>query len=146
MTDNFFTDNIDLQFHLEHLDIKDVIEVLEDGYRYSEQYPAAPRNYADAKDNFRLLLNVMGEVCANQIAPRAAEADEEGVQFQDGQVAYAPAIQEGLEMLRQAELMGAMLPWKYGGLNLPETVFRLPNKIQCINSRVGDTEDRFPVI
>ena len=125
MADNFFTDNLDLQYHLGKLDLSEIVEIMEDGYRYHDQYPAAPRNYADAKDNYRLLLNVLGEICANYVAPRAAEADEEGAQYQDGQVTYAAATQEALELLRQAELMGAMLPWEYGGLNLPETIFQM---------------------
>ena len=27
--------------------------------------------------------------------------------------------------LKQADLMGAMLPWEYGGLNLPESIFQM---------------------
>jgi alkylation response protein AidB-like acyl-CoA dehydrogenase len=125
MAGNFFSDNLDLQRHLDELDLKEVIDILEDGYRYHGEYPGAPRNYADAKDNYRLLLTVLGDICANQIAPRAAEADEVGAQFQDGCVIYPAAIQDGLALLRQAELMGAMLPWEYGGLNLPETVLQM---------------------
>ena len=101
------------------------MEVKEKGYRYSSQYPAAPRHYADAKDNYRLLLEVLGEICARVVAPRAAEADEEGAHFQDGQVTYTAATQEGLLALKQADLMGAMLPWEYGGLNLPESIFQM---------------------
>jgi len=125
MTDNFFTDNLDLQFHLDQLDLREIVETLEEGYTTHAQYPTAPRNYDDAKDNYRLLLTLLGEICATRIAPRAAEADEEGVQFSDGQVTYTAATQEALALLRQAELMGAMLPWKYGGLNLPETIFQM---------------------
>jgi alkylation response protein AidB-like acyl-CoA dehydrogenase len=70
-------------------------------------------------------LEVLGDICANVIAPRAAEADEEGVQFRDGQVCYTQATQEALKALNQAELMGAMLPWEYGGMNMPETIYQL---------------------
>lgn len=125
MAGNFFADNLDLQQNLDRLDLEEIVEIFEDGYRHQAQYPSAPRNYQDAKDNYRLLLGVLGDICANHIAPRAAETDEEGVHFQDGKVTYAAAIQEGLDLLRQAELMGAMLPWKYGGLNLPETIFQM---------------------
>ena len=125
MTDNFFADNADLQYHLERLDIKEAVDILEDGYRYHDQYAGAPRNYADAKDNYRQILHVLGDICANRIAPRAPEADEEGVYLQDGRVVYAPAIQEGLKLLRQAELMGTLLPWEHGGLNLPGSIFQM---------------------
>jgi alkylation response protein AidB-like acyl-CoA dehydrogenase len=125
MADNFFLDNADLQFRLERLELQDVIDLQEKGYQYSQEYPAAPRHYADAKDNYRLVLEVLGEICAKVIAPRAAEADEEGAHFEDGQVTYTAATQEGLHALKQADLMGAMLPWEYGGLNLPESIFQM---------------------
>ncbi|MFZ2095091.1 MAG: acyl-CoA dehydrogenase family protein [Anaerolineales bacterium] len=125
MSENFFLDNADLQFRLERLELQDVMEIKEKGYQYHQEYPAAPRHYADAKDNYRLLLEVLGEICAKVIAPRAAEADQEGAHFEDGQVSYTAATQEGLLALKQADLMGAMLPWEYGGLNLPESIFQM---------------------
>ena len=125
MSDNFFTDNADLVYHLDKLDIEEAVNILEKGYSYSEQYPGAPRNYADAKDSYRLILSTLGEIAAKYLEPRAAEADEQGVQFKDGQVTYADATQDGLELLRQAELMGALLPWEYGGLNLPGSILQM---------------------
>jgi len=125
MADNFFTDNPDLQFRLDHLEIGPVVEMLEDGYRFHDRFPGAPRNYADALDNYRRLLTVLGDICANRIAPRAAEADEEGVHLEGGKVRYAAPTQEGLTLLRQAGLMGAMLSWEHGGLNLPTTIHQM---------------------
>ena len=55
MADNFFLDNQDLQFHLDKLDLREVLELKEKGYSYHQEYPTAPRNYEDAKDNYRLL-------------------------------------------------------------------------------------------
>jgi alkylation response protein AidB-like acyl-CoA dehydrogenase len=125
MSDNYFLDNADLQFRLERLELQKVLEIKEKGYLYGQDYPAAPRHYQDAMDNFRLLLEVLGEICANEIAPKASGADLEGAHFEDGQVTYASGIQEDLLALKQADLMGAMLPWEYGGLNLPESIFQM---------------------
>jgi alkylation response protein AidB-like acyl-CoA dehydrogenase len=125
MTENFFTDNADLKYHLDRLDLEEAVNILENGYQNHQQYPGAPRSYADAKDNYRLILEVLGDIAANHIAPRAAEADEQGVQYEDGQVTYADATQDGLELLRHAELMGALLPWEYGGLNLPGSMLQM---------------------
>lgn len=124
MAENFFLDNQDLQFQLEKIDLREVVEIKEKGYRYQDQYEAAPRNYADAKENYRLLLEVLGDISANVVAPRAAEADQVGAQFKDGEVYYSPATQEGIDALKQADLMGVMLSWEYGGMNLPETVYQ----------------------
>ena len=125
MSDNFFSDNADLVYHLDRLDIEEAVTILEKGYSYSEQYPGAPRNYADAKDSYRLILETLGQICAQHLEPRAAEADEQGVRLQDGKVSYADATRDGLELLRQAEVMGALLPWEYGGLNLPGSILQM---------------------
>ncbi len=125
MSENFFLDNADLQFRLGQLDLQDVLQIKENGYAFAADYPAAPRHYADAKDNYRLLLEVLGEICARVIEPRAAESDLEGAHFENGQVTYTAAMQEGLQALKQADLMGAMLPWEFGGLNLPESIFQM---------------------
>lgn len=125
MPESFFTDNLDLRFHLDRLGLAEVVEILEDGYRYHGEYPAAPRNYADAVDSYRLLLTLLGDICANRVAPRAAEADEEGVRCQEGYVTYPTATDEAMALLRQAGFVGSTLPWGYGGLNLPETILQM---------------------
>jgi hypothetical protein len=125
MSENFFLDNPDLQFRLEHLDLREVLELKEKGFAESELYPTAPRNYADATDNFRIVLEVLGEICGERVAPRAAEADEEGAHYESGEVTYAAATRDAIDALRQAELFGAMLSREYGGLNLPESIYQM---------------------
>jgi alkylation response protein AidB-like acyl-CoA dehydrogenase len=125
MSENFFLDNPDLQFRLRQIDLREALELKEKGYGEAGQYPGAPRNYDDAKDNYRIVLEVMGEICGERVAPRAAEADEEGAHFDSGVVTYAAATQDAIEAIRQAGLFGAMLPREYGGLNLPESVYAM---------------------
>ena len=125
MPENFFLDNADLQFRLENIDLEGAIEMMEEGYRFHDEYPPAPRNYADAIDNYRVQLSILGEICGTYIAPRAAESAEEGAHLTDGQVCYAEGTQEALDLIRQAELLGAMLPWEYGGLNIPESIYQM---------------------
>jgi alkylation response protein AidB-like acyl-CoA dehydrogenase len=125
MTENFFLDNPDLQFRLQQLDLREALELREKGYAEAGQYPTAPRNYEDAKDNYRMILEVLGEICATRVAPRATEADEEGVHFENGRVEYAQPTRDAIKALRQAELFGSMLPRKYGGLFLPESIYQM---------------------
>jgi alkylation response protein AidB-like acyl-CoA dehydrogenase len=125
MSENFFLDNPDLQFRLEQLDLREALELKEKGYSDAGVYPGAPRNYPDAKDNYRIVLEVLGEICGERIAPRAAEADEEGAHFENGEVTYSAPTLDAIEALRQAELFGAMLPREYGGLNLPESIYSM---------------------
>ena len=125
MSENFFLDNPDLEFRLEQLDLREVLELKEKGYTEAALYPTAPRTYDDAKDDYRIVLEVLGEVCGERVAPRASEADEEGAHFDNGQVTYAAATRDAIEALRQAELFGAMLGREYGGLNLPESIYQM---------------------
>ena len=125
MSDNFFLDNADLQFQFQQLDLQEVVRLLEKDYTNTGEYPEAPRHYQDAMDNYRIMLEVLGEVCATVIAPRAAEADEQGARLVDGKVVYADATQEAIQALKQAGLNGAMLPREFGGQNIPETIYQM---------------------
>ena len=125
MSENFFLDNPDLQFRLDHLDLREVVDRKERGYADADRHPGAPRNYADAIDSFRIVLDVLGGVCGERVAPRAAEADEEGAHYEGGDVTYAAATHDAIAALRQAELFGAMLGREFGGLNLPESIYQM---------------------
>jgi 3-(methylthio)propanoyl-CoA dehydrogenase len=130
MAENFYLDNPDLRFRMEHADLAGVVDLKERGYAYAKDGAVgrsavlAPRDYADAQDNWRLVLETLGDICASVIAPRASEADEEGAHYENGVVTYAKATQAAIEAFRKSEILGAMLPWEYGGLNLPETVYQ----------------------
>ena len=122
---NFFTDNKDLVFQFENLDLKEVVEIAEDNFKEAEQYNYAPHDYQDAMDNYRKVLEIVGDIAANIVAPNAPEVDEEGAHFENGTVRYAKGTQLALEYLSKAELMGFTLPRKYGGLNIPKTIYMM---------------------
>jgi len=122
---NYFADNKDLLFHFENLNIEEVVAVAEDNYREAKEYDYAPTDYQDAIENYRLVLEIAGDIAANIVAPRAAEVDEKGNTFEDGKVTYAEGTREALKQLAQADLMGFTLPRKYGGLNFPATVYTM---------------------
>ena len=126
---NFFTENSDLIFQFNNLNIQEVVAFAEDDYREVETYDYAPSGYEDALENYRKVLEIVGDIAANAIEPRAAEVDEEGNRFEDGEVTYATGIQEALDRLAQAELMGFSLPRQYGGLNFPITVYTMAIEI-----------------
>ena len=122
---NYFTENTDLLNHFEKLDLKEIVELTEENYKQAEKFDFAPLNYEDAKENYRKVLEVVGDIAANFVAPRAAQIDEEGAVFKDGKVEYAKGTKEALEMLSKAELMGMILPREYGGLNFPTTIYMM---------------------
>ena len=122
---NFFTDNADLAFVLDHLDLARVVELREDGYAEAHDFTYAPRDYEDALDSYRRTLEIVGEIAGEFVAPRADDVDKQGTRYADGVVTYAPGITESLERLTQADLMGITLPRRYGGLNFPVTVLSM---------------------
>lgn len=126
---NFFTDNADILFHFDQLDLREVAEILEDGYTKHEKYNYAPVGYEDAKENYRRVLEIVGDIAGNGIAARAAAVDEEGAHFEDGKVTYASGTAENLRELAKADLMGMVIPYEYGGLNLPFMVYTMAIEI-----------------
>ncbi len=122
---NFFTDNADLQFQFKRLHIQEVVEIAEHGYTEAAEYNYAPTDYEDALDNYRKVLEIVGDITGNFIAPRAAAVDEEGCHFEDGRVRYARGTREALDQLTKAELMGFTLPRRYGGLNFPTSIYTM---------------------
>ncbi|HEX2982663.1 MAG TPA: acyl-CoA dehydrogenase family protein [Ignavibacteriales bacterium] len=122
---NYFNDNIDIQFHFKNLDLKEVVRLFEDNYAESKKYNYAPVNYEDAIENYKQVLELLGDMSANFIAERAAQVDEEGATFKDGKVTYAKGTQENLKVLAQADLRGMILPREYGGLNFPFTIYMM---------------------
>jgi alkylation response protein AidB-like acyl-CoA dehydrogenase len=122
---NFFTDNKDILFQFENLNIEDIIELTEGDFEDAKTYNYAPKDMQDAMDNYRKTLEIAGDIAGNVIAPLAAEVDEEGAHFKDGKVTYAKGTQEALKLLAKADLMGFTLPRKYGGLNFPTTIYTM---------------------
>ena len=120
---NFFLENEDILFHFENLNIEEVVQIIENDYKESEKYNYAPTNYTDALDNYKKVLEIVGDIAGNFIAPRAAKVDEEGNTIVDGKINYAKGTQENLKQLSDAELMAIEFPRKYGGLNFPKTIY-----------------------
>jgi len=122
---NFFTENSDIQFYFSNLDIKEIVGIAEDNYKDAEKFNYAPTDYEDAVENYKKVLEIVGDIAGNFIAERAVEVDNEGAVLNDGKVSYAKGTKENLRQLAQADLMGMIFPRKYGGLNFPFTMYMM---------------------
>jgi alkylation response protein AidB-like acyl-CoA dehydrogenase len=127
--ENFYRDNPDIEFHLKHMDLARVVELKEDDFSGKDHFAEAPRDHADALDNYQRILDIAGEIAARIIKPRAAEVDRTGATFADGEVCLAPGTVESLDRLKKADLMGFTLPREYGGLNVPKTIYAMAIEI-----------------
>lgn len=120
---NFYRDNADIQFHIKNMDFSKIVDLIEDDFADKDQFPYAPKNLEDVEDNYDRVLEIVGEIAGDFVAPRAREVDEIGAKWKDGIVTYAPGTEEALERINKADLAGFILQRKYGGLNMPLTTF-----------------------
>lgn len=127
---NFYTDNEDIQFLFETMDMAQLAEIMEEGFRFREQFDYAPEDAPDAIDSYRRILTTLGELAGEFIAATAEETDQVGNTLnEDGSVTYAPGIAESLRRLGQADMMGFTLPYRFGGLNCPNLLYTMSNEI-----------------
>ena len=114
---NYYRDNSDLAYQLRHPLMQKIIQLREEDFKDKDQFDYAPSDVADALDSYDQVLEIIGEICANTLAPNAESVDHEGPVLHDGRVAYARGTTENHHILTQAGLYGLSLPRAYGGLN-----------------------------
>ncbi len=120
---NYYIDNADIQFHLKNRDLSRVVSLKEDDFAEKNAYAHAPKSHEDALENYHHALDIVGEIAGDFVAPRAHDVDATGATHADGEVTYPKGIEEALERINNADLAGFVLQRKYGGLNMPYTVF-----------------------
>lgn len=114
---NFYLDNPALKFQLGHDLMKHIVELKERNYADKDKYDYASRDFEDAIDNYEKVLEIIGEICGDIIAPNAESVDHDGPQVVNNRVIYAAGTQQNHEVLAQAGLYGMALPRQYGGMN-----------------------------
>ena len=122
---NFYTDSPELKHYLNHPLMQRIVELRERDFVEKDQYPYAPQNHEDAMDNYDKVLEIIGEICGDIIAPNAESVDHEGPTCVNGRVCYASGTEQNIEALRKAELMGMSMPRRFGGLNFPSITFMM---------------------
>lgn len=120
---NFYTDTPELKYHLNHPLMKRIVELKERNYADKDQYDYAPVDFEDAMDSYDKVLEIVGEICGDIIAPNAEGVDHEGPVCANGRVTYASGTARNLEACRKAGLMGMAMPRRFGGLNFPVTPY-----------------------
>ncbi|MBE6219896.1 MAG: acyl-CoA dehydrogenase family protein [Alistipes sp.] len=126
---NFFLDNKDLQYHLNHPMMKRIIELKERNFADAATYDYAPHNTEDALDSYRRVLEIVGDVCGEVIAANAESVDHEGPRVVNDHVEYAAGTVRNIEALTEAGLSGMTLPRRFDGLNMPVTCFAMANEM-----------------
>jgi alkylation response protein AidB-like acyl-CoA dehydrogenase len=116
---NYYSDNESLKLQLSHPLMEKIVKLKENNFEYANDVPIAPMDFEDAIDSYDKVLEIVGEICGEIIAPNAESVDHEGVRVENGRAVYAKGTKENLKALTDAKLFGMSLPYKYNGLNFP---------------------------
>jgi alkylation response protein AidB-like acyl-CoA dehydrogenase len=127
---NFYKDNKDIENVIDFLDLSEVAALLEEDFKYAEEYDFAPKDAEEAIDNYKRAISLCGEIMADRIAPLAEETDRVGNTLnEDGSVTRAPGMAKAIELFGKTGLMGVTIPYYLDGLNMPCTVLTACNDI-----------------
>jgi len=127
---NFYKDNNDIQFLFKYIDLGKLATICEKGFKFASEFDYAPADADEAIQNYDLVLDSLGQLSGDFIAPRAEDVDREGNTLnEDGTVTYAKGIRESLEKLAKADVMGFTLPHRFGGLNFPNLIYSMAIEI-----------------
>lgn len=118
---NFYRDNADLRLHMARARWDRIVPALEDEFRLASE--GGPATLEEARETHEAVLDLVGEIAAEVIAPTAASVDVEGARLEGGRVRYAAATETHLKALREAGLMGFVIDRRLGGQNLPTTLY-----------------------
>jgi len=127
---NFYTDNDDIRFLFRYYPLTKLAGIMNDDFSAAADFDWAPASAIEAVDNYNRLLEMVGELSGDYIAPRAEDIDREGnTLHEDGCVTYAPGMRENIRNLSDAQLMGFTLPYRFGGLNCPNLIYNMSNEL-----------------
>lgn len=127
---NYYNDNEKIKFEVgQNALMQRIVALKERDFADKGQYDYAPEDYEDAMDSYERVLDIVGEVTADVVAPNAEAVDAEGPHCEGGRVRYAEKTVENLDVMTTAGMNGMTMPRRYGGLNLPVTVYTAANEI-----------------
>lgn len=127
---NYYSDIPEIKFELKNSPLMPrIVELKERGFADKEAYDEAPQDYADAIDTYDKVLDIVGDITANVIAPNAEDVDAEGPHCEGGRVRYASKTYENQETMIKAGLNGVTMPRRYGGLNMPVVAYTAANEL-----------------
>jgi len=127
---NFYTDNDDIRFLFRHIDLAAIAEEMEENFRFAGEFDYAPADADEAIRNYDMVLESLGQLSAEFIAPRSEDIDRQGNTLnEDGSVTYADGIAESIDKLAKADVMGFTLPYRFGGLNFPNLIYSMAIEI-----------------
>jgi len=106
-----------------------IVALKEKNFADKDTFDYAPRDFEDALDSYDKILDIVGDLSANVLAPNAEGVDHDGPKIVNNEVIYAAGTQEGIAAFRKADLMAMSLPRQYGGLNVSTVPYIMAGEI-----------------
>lgn len=126
---NAYSNYPEIKFHMQHPLMQRIVELKERNFQDKDQFDYAPQDFGDAMDNYDRVLDIVGQVTTDVVAPNAEDVDAEGPHCENGRVRYAAKTYDNLDAMNKAGMNGMTMPRRYEGLNLPITVYTAANEI-----------------
>lgn len=123
------TDAKKLQYYLDSPLMKRIVELKERDFADKDKFDYAPVSYDDAIENYKRIVEITDDVAKNIIEPNSESVDLEGPHLENNRMIYASKTYENLDATRKAGLWGITMPRRFGGLNLPMTVFSMLSEL-----------------
>ena len=123
---NFFKDNEDLRYYVDQgIDWEELVALTEWGFRQDDGFKSTD----EAVEFYREVLSMVGDLAADEVAPRSAAIDRAGVRLVDGEAIHAPEHDLIFRKLNEVGLHALSLPRELGGMNAPMLIYMLNSEI-----------------
>ena len=118
-----------LQYYLDSPLMKRIVALKERDFADKDKFDYAPVSYEDAIENYKRIVEITDGVAKDIIEPNSESVDLEGPHLENNRMVYASKTYENLDATRKAGLWGITMPRRFGGLNLPMTVFSMLSEL-----------------
>ncbi len=122
-------DSKKLEYYLDSPLMKRIVELKERDFADKDKFDYAPVSYEDAIENYKRIVEITDGVAKDTIEPNSESVDLEGPHLENSRMVYASKTYENLDATRKAGLWGVTMPRRFGGLNLPMTVFSMLSEL-----------------
>ena len=127
---NYFTDNADLQFNVEHfVDWATLIPLQEENFSDAAEFKKngdkaleyAPATTIESLDGYRAVWSQIGKICGEEVAPAARAMEKHGIKLVNGKVNFPPDTQRIVDLIANSGMLGTNMSRRYGGLQMALT-------------------------
>lgn len=113
---NYYSDNEDLLFHINHkIDFETIFELV----NLVDKQALGVNSHSEYAQMWKDMLNQVGEVAGTQLAANQRLVAAEHLQLDNGEVRFPDAVKSNIELLKSIGMAGLGISGRFGGLPSP---------------------------